>query len=597
MAIRPYEHSIPWTAPYHTTPSSGTAGPSHQRQERVQYQKSNSSTSQNLRGLFPSLYLPTRPEIADHSLQQNPAELLPPINLTTQSSRHCLQISDSSQTQPLVEPASFLPVDSYSSPQVLEYNPAPDNPKTAKPDSDLPQTPFVCSNTSWRQPYLHRSSGSRELRQRAGWPLIGPRHTVQAGYNLLTYRPTGSPDINSIDREQPITPSRKPRLWIEASSSEEIVEEAQLTTVTSPSKPRLVTISPRTPLSKKNSSRPITPQIFSRALVSAFSPDTPPETPDVANRSDEDAEPTHQNVEEQRLASSDTQIFYPFTPPNSRIPTPFDKIRSSASACLQDRPCWVSPTMTQLDPSTTWILEELEGLLADLHTTALRLNMPVINRIRAATSGASVPDASSRQRSSLVPHSRYSPYRPLSSHPISTQSPLQRERAPQANPTVFTLQTIFPQARHHHLDSLQATYLALQFVTNLPSSDFAIASASDTAASPFTASIERSRSSSLVSNVPAKARAMLGLDSPMLSPAPIVAASSPATSWFRANSPELDSDVKVRLENVELLLETSVRKILAEIEGRPIGKPDDALVRAVGEVIRMGERRNGTARL
>ncbi|KAL8772052.1 MAG: hypothetical protein Q9209_002718 [Squamulea sp. 1 TL-2023] len=548
-----------------------------------------------MRGLLPSLYSSTRPEIANHSLQSNPAELLPPINLATQSSRRSLQTSEPSQTHPFIESVSFLPVDSYSSPKILEYDLAPDSPTATKSDPPFPQRPFVCYDTSWRRPSLHKSSGSRELRHRAGWPLIGPRHTVHAGNNVLTYRPTGSPEISSIHREQPCTPPLKPRFWIEAQSRQEIVEEAQVTTVTSPPKPRLVTISPRTPSSKKISSQPITPQIFPRALVSAFSPDTPPETPDVANRSDEEAEPTRHGFEEQRLASLDTKICYPFTPPHSRVTTPFDKIEFLASACLQDRSSWVSPTMAQLDPSTAWILEELEVLLADFPMIALRLNSPVSNRIRAATSGISVSDASARHRSSPAPHSRYSPYRPLSSHPTSTQSPLRRDRPPQANTTAFALQTIFPQARHHHLDSLQATYLALQFITNIPSSDFAIASASDTAASPFTTSIDHSRSSSLVSNVPPKARAMLGLDSPVQSPFPI--ASSPATSWFRASSPELDSDVKARLENVELLLETSVRKILVEIEGRPMGKPDDALVRAVGEVIRMGERRNSAARL
>lgn len=83
---------------------------------------------------------------------------------------------------------------------------------------------------------------------------------------------------------------------------------------------------------------------------------------------------------------------------------------------------------------------------------------------------------------------------------------------------------------------------------------------------------------------------MLGLDSPVRSPTPLPP--SPAMSWFRAQSPELDSEVKTRLENVELLLETSVRRVLDEVEERPLGESDEALVRAVGEVIKMGERKN-----
>ncbi|KAL8675235.1 MAG: hypothetical protein Q9168_000355 [Polycauliona sp. 1 TL-2023] len=308
---------------------------------------------------------------------------------------------------------------------------------------------------------------------------------------------------------------------------------------------------------------------------------------------------------EQRLAGLDTKISYPFTPPISRIPTPlgiFDKITGPASpACLQDRSCRSPPVMVRLDPSTAWILQELEMLLADFPIAALRLHSPVIKRLRATTLGVSVADTP-RHRSPRAPHSRYSPYRPLSSHPLSPQSSLHQDQspsaiwspsAPQAGPTAFALRTIFPQAGAHQLDALQATYLAYQFIVNLPSSDFAAASDSDAAAFPFTLSIKHSSSSSLVSNIPPKARAMLGLDSPVQSPIPFAPS---AVSWYRATSPELDSDVKTRLENVELLLETSVRKILIEIEGRPLGKAGDSLVRAVGEVIKMGERKTGAAR-
>ncbi|KAI4239677.1 MAG: hypothetical protein LQ349_000151 [Xanthoria aureola] len=259
--------------------------------------------------------------------------------------------------------------------------------------------------------------------------------------------------------------------------------------------------------------------------------------------------------------------------------------------------------MTQLDLSTAWILQELELLLADFPLTALRLQSPVIKRLRAQISGVSMADPSARNPCSTAPYSRYSPYRPLASHPMSPQSLLHRDQSSgatypppvaQADPTSIALRTIFPQARPHHLDSIQATYLALQFIVNLPSSGFAVASPSDATASPPTTSAKHSRSSSIASSIPRKARAMLGLDSPVRSPSPVA---SPAVSWYRASSPELDLDVKARLENVELLLETSVRRLLVEIEGRPLRKTDDALIKAVGEVIKMGERMNGTSRL
>ncbi|KAL8705942.1 MAG: hypothetical protein Q9201_000997 [Fulgogasparrea decipioides] len=378
-----------------------------------------------------------------------------------------------------------------------------------------------------------------------------------------------------------------------------LTSKQHLTTVTSPSRPRLITISPRTPSSKTSLSQPATPAHgFPRALVSAFSPDTPPETPDVPNRSKINEDPTYEDVKACGLGSLGTNVRCPITPPNSRVPTPFDKIASSA--CLRKHSRWAQASMTQLDPITAWILCELEVLLADFPTTVLRLNSPVVQRIRSVTSGRG---QSARQRSSTAPHSRYSPYRPLSSHPTSPRSPRHNtddtiqsasSQDPQADPTAFALRTIFPNARPHHLDSLQANYLALHYIVNLPSSEFVTASASDTASSPFAVAARISRSSSVVSNVPPKARAMLGLDSSPLqrSPTPPVPP-SPAKSWFRASSPELDSALKTRLENVELLLETSVRKVLVDIQGRALGKQDDALMRAVGEVVRMGERRSG----
>ncbi|KAL8998863.1 MAG: hypothetical protein Q9169_002201 [Polycauliona sp. 2 TL-2023] len=537
-------------------------------------------------------------------------KLLPAISLANQPSY--LEPSPIlPNAYPSTKPAPFLPLESRRFSPNLGSN-------RVDPPSPCPPGSSGAERFPSRQPSLHKSSGSRELRQRARWPPSGTLDFPQTVKKVQSYRPTGSPGNQSIDHEQPSTPRGRPRSWIEVSNNEDSLEEAviesplrpipvlicvqQVTTVTSRSKPRLVTISPRRPFSRKITSQPTTPLNTPPALVSVFSPDTPPETPDVADPSDNDA-PRCQNTMEQRLASLDTTISHPFTPPSSRIPTPLgdcDKItRSASAACLQDHSCWVPPTMAQLDPSIAWILQELEALLAQFPMIALRLHSPVIKRLRAITKGVSVAHTPARHRSPTAAHSRYSPYRPLSSHPLSPQSspgPNSPFPAPQADPTAFALRAIFPQARPHQLDSLQATYLASHFIANIPSSDFAMASASDVAASPFIASIKHSRSSSLISDIPPKARAMLGLDSPVQSPPPFASSPSPAVSWYRATSPELESDVKVRLENVELLLETYVRKILVEIEGRPLGRADDALVRAVGEVVKMGERNTGAAR-
>ena len=46
---------------------------------------------------------------------------------------------------------------------------------------------------------------------------------------------------------------------------------------------------------------------------------------------------------------------------------------------------------------------------------------------------------------------------------------------------------------------------------------------------------------------------------------------------------------KERMETLQISLRISVRGLLGEIEGRRLGKRDESLVRAVGEVVRYGE--------
>ncbi|KAL8944274.1 MAG: hypothetical protein Q9216_000569 [Gyalolechia sp. 2 TL-2023] len=368
-----------------------------------------------------------------------------------------------------------------------------------------------------------------------------------------------------------------------------LTSSQQITTVTSPSKARLITISPRTPLSKTSS------LTDGPALVSAFSPETPPETPHVTNQNEVNDIPTPSPGKEHVAESLDAKINYPITPPSSRVPTPFGSFTSSA--CLRKLSHWVQPTMMRLDALTAWILQELEVLLADFPRVTLRLDSPVIEGIRSATSTPSLAEGPDRYRSSTAPHSRYPPSRHITNKFASVQNPPEHGPAPQSNralrntqatPAAFALRAVFPHARSHHLDSLQAAWIAFYYVINYPSPGVVAAPVSDAAATTDAASPKHSRSSSIVSNIPAKARAMLGLESPVpLSPSPL----SPTRSWFRTSTPELDREVKMRLENVEILLETSIRKILVEIEGRPLGRQDDALWRAVGEIVKLGEHR------
>lgn len=486
---------------------------------------------------------------------------------------------------------------------------AHDTGEVSNPALSCSERGLACKDTScgWRR--LHNCPGSKQLRPRAGRALFARPGPDWDDQQAQPWCFISSSNAGTVCSDQPITPLQKSDLRSETSSSEESVEQAvtapricrrhamltsvqQLTTVSSPSKPRLIIISPRTPTSKSRSLRPTTPLECCAELVPAFNPDTPPKTPDAANRIKANEHPTYSMVGKYGYGSLDSKIGFPITPPNLRVPTPSDEFTPS---CLRKRPRWGQSTTAHYDPSTTWILQELEVLLADFPRTVLRIQSPVIQRIRSFISNPPIVERSPvGQQSATALHSRYSPHRPVANPGGSTRKagldhPPQRTRASrniQADPTMFALRTVFPRARSNHLDSLHATYLALHYVASLPSS---AASASDATASPFNTSREHSRSSSVVSNVPSKARAMLGLEPPVqISPLLPLA----AKSRIRASSRELHPGLKARLEDVELVLETSVRKILVEIEGRSLATPNGALVRAVGEIIRMGEQRS-----
>lgn len=156
----------------------------------------------------------------------SPAELLPPIDLATRPASHLLQRLKPPGAHPWVEPASLLQEDSLNTPPEPGYSSAEDCFLTARSPSPCPPRSSGRPDIVSRQPLLHRSSGSRELRQRAGWPQHNSPNFPQAAKKVQSYRPTGSPDDDSIDHRQPSTPPRKPTSWIKALSNDESVEEA-----------------------------------------------------------------------------------------------------------------------------------------------------------------------------------------------------------------------------------------------------------------------------------------------------------------------------------------------------------------------------------
>ena len=161
---------------------------------------------------------------------------------------------------------------------------------------------------------------------------------------------------------------------------------------------------------------------------------------------------------------------------------------------------------------------------------------------------------------------------------VSMQSPL-----PDSRPTMSALRIIFPQAPAALLDSLHATYLALNYISSLPTSP------STPSEHPSTLSSKSSIRS--FSSIPPKAIATLGIQTPHLS--------VKRTSWLRSTPPSAEGDTSSvnenmtalveRRQNVQISLRILVRGLLGEIEGRRLTKRDESLVRAVGEVVRCGE--------
>ena len=235
------------------------------------------------------------------------------------------------------------------------------------------------------------------------------------------------------------------------------------------------------------------------------------------------------------------------TPPQTRANTP--------------RPA--APDRLQLTDVASWIIMELESI----PPISLRLDSPVILQICLPAGQRKVP----RQTIPTLPLSRISAFDgPLSSHPTHPPfgSDLQATSPPiPPSPThLRSLRIVFPHASSQLLSSLQATYLALQYVStiHLPSpSSF----------SPLCYAETHPPLSTNMPYIPAKARSMLGLQTPTTRPG------LPA-SWTRL---ELRG-WRERVENLEGKLRREAVRFVRMCEGSDLGE-NEALVRAVKEII------------
>lgn len=373
----------------------------------------------------------------------------------------------------------------------------------------------------------------------------------------------------------------------------------------SPTKPKVITIARRGSSGSPNkdsstcSDRP--------ARYAERRPATPPETPQSAVglgiRSN--ASPTKLSSWKESTSSRHDEM--PLTPPNSRLATPRAKSTVRRTSTLSGKTLRVESSSQVLSTDSTdndaflWVIAELEAAIYNHPTARLYLDSPIIAHIRSS-SGADTKQRVTPEHNHTgkpaAPHSQYSIFRPLSSHPVTSQdAPCYRGvqyqspkyakdqqntlSACQSSATLSALRVVFPQAPGALLDSLQATYLALNYVSSIP------------VPAPLACHPSPASAGLAFSAIPRKALATLGIQAPMSSPAA-------STSWLRSMTPDVKEGEsspdkhsidkhKERLENLQVSLRISVRGLLGEIQGRRLGKRDESLVRAVAEVVRCGE--------
>ena len=301
------------------------------------------------------------------------------------------------------------------------------------------------------------------------------------------------------------------------------------------------------------------------------------------------------------------------TPPDSRLATPRVKAtarRTSNLSCETPRRAFTLPASLLAAPSkfaVARVITELEAAIYNHPSARLYLDSPIIEHIRSLCKHDGIGRVVSEQSGTprlAAPHSRFSLLKPLSSHPVTPphdyscyrgveyarQHRLQRDEAtvnaPKDTATLAALRVVFPRAPGALLDSLHATYLALNYVSSLPLSSQSPLSSSTYQPSPTPSGL-------MLSSIPRKALATLGIQAPVLSP-------TGSTSWLRAETPDAEARVtrddsnslerhQERVENLQVSLRICVRGLLGEIEGRRLGKRDESLVRAVSEVVRCGE--------
>ncbi|KAF6233668.1 hypothetical protein HO173_008225 [Letharia columbiana] len=430
---------------------------------------------------------------------------------------------------------------------------------------------------------LHRTTGSWELRHEA------ERHAEDLD---LSFRSDSTSNVSAARpyHSEPI--KSKPRLWLDLSEQDKIQEAVSIlklqemqktvtevhvndlkhaiTIRTSPSKPQVIsTPRRRVAINTFQTSTSVCPD---RGFSIAY-PHTPPPTPaSVVGLGIESVLNGKYDEAYERIKAKQT---WTQTPPSSNPSSTVNVRRvplETTRPVRADTPRPTAPVQLQPSEFTYRIITELEASVASIPQVNLQLDSPVIFQICLPAGQRRVP-----RETPPGPPSRYSNFNgPLSSHPTHSapKFPLQAASGQDfpVPPTIMrSLHIIFPHASSQLLSSLQATYLALHYIS-------AIHLPSPSSCSPPISSVEtHSPLSPNMSYIPAKARAMLGLQTPTTRP-------GLPSSWTRSET----RGWRERIEDLECKLRSEVVRFIRMCEGSDLGK-NDALVRAVGQVVSIGQ--------
>ncbi|KAI9879895.1 MAG: hypothetical protein M1830_006562 [Pleopsidium flavum] len=335
-------------------------------------------------------------------------------------------------------------------------------------------------------------------------------------------------------------------------------------TAVNPGRPKLVTISRRCSNagSSNTAIKPSTPQ-QSTKLVSAFSPETPPDTPEDINYLEETREiaairATTQKILESRAVHAAQMMTPPRSPSLSSSGTRSRNINRKVSISV---PGVFSPKRQPSRFITAkhlpWVLFQLEESIASFPLTLLQPDSPVIIELRRQRHSL-FPCPNTPQTSPFTPRPRSSRFIPppnrnsslhFSSRRYHNEYYHQSEDLDESH--LQPLRSIFPTTTDFFRSSLYATLLALNHLSDLASS--------------FPPS---SQQYSL--NIPDKAKVRLGIRFLMLTSASLER-----------------SQMRARIEKAQEGLQMCAGRLTEAICGYGLGKGDEALLSAVGEVVRM----------